>query len=349
MQVMTGGVSTNRYRLISVLFAGSTLLYLASGAWNIVQTPILGVMFCPGYEVCRIYPASPAEAAGFHLGDKIRKVEGRPVEEAGPIGRGKSEAGDVRIYQLDRAGELIEVAVTLSPPSARSIYLRLGPSLIGLVFLCSGLYVFLRRPAHTSGVFYAFCLAVCWLLAGPPHLTGSFTRFLAGFMEIMAGFASASLLFYLFLIFPRPKRIIRAHPKLIRLLFVVSTFAAAILALELALTFVMDLTVPERVLVFLNYLAGSLITGYFILAAISFLHGYFTAYSAATKRFMRIILLGFLLGMAPVAVYSVLFAINPHLERPLEEHVFLFASLVPLGLGYSVLRLPVEQNPSANG
>jgi hypothetical protein len=169
---------------------------------------------------------------------------------------------------------------------------------------------------------------------------------LADFVEIVAGFASASLLFYLFLIFPRPKSIIRNHPNRVRFLFVVPALAAAILVLELVLTLVMDLTVQQRVLVFLNYLAGSFIIGYFILAAISFLHGYFTAYSTRTKRYMRLILLGSLLGIAPVAIYSVLFAIDPRLERPLEQHVVLFTSLIPLSLGYSILHLTAEEKPS---
>ena len=335
---MAGETNKSDIKWPAGVLAAIALSYIALGVWNILTTPILGVMFCPGYEICRVYPESPAAKAGIDLGDKIVSVDGNPIRDAGPLGRGEARAGDIRTYEIERQGEVIKVEVTLEGPRPRSVYLRLGPTIVGLFFVLSGLYVFVKRPAPLSKTYFLLCLAIGWMLSNPPRATGTAARFISGAVEIAAWFACAALLVYFFWIFPRPKRLIRNNPKLIGLLFGVAGLAGAALIMALAFSLLLGLEVPHRFLVLLDYSTGFVIIGCFGLAAGSFIHGYFTTPPGPVKRNLRWVLVASFIGLLPVVTYSVLFAINPHLELPLEGEGVLFVLLIPIALGFSVFR-----------
>ena len=342
---MAGGTDYSKFKRIAVVLAAVVLSYVSLGIWNILTTPILGVMFCPGYEICRVYPGSPAAEAGIMLGDKILAVDGTSVRDVGPLGMGAARPGDVRVYEIERHGEVIEVKVSLDRPQPRSMYLRSGPTIVGLFFIISGLYVFFNRPAQISKTYFLLCLAVGWMLSNPPRATGPTARFLSGALEITAWLACAALLVYFFWIFPRPKRLIHQNPKLIGLLFGVAGLAGSALILALASTLLLGFDLPHKFLVLLDYFTGVVIIGCFGLAAGSFIHGYFTTPHGPVKRNLRLVLAASFLGMLPVIAYSVMFAINPHLKLPLEGHVVLLVLLIPITLGYGVFhRLSEKAN-----
>lgn len=344
---MVGVTDKSKYKkLASILFV-IALFYVAMGIWNILTTPILGVMFCPGYEICRVFPGSPAEDAGMLIGDKLLTVDGTSIREVGPLGLGAARPGDVRVYEIERLGELREVKVTLERPQPRSTYLRLRPTIVGLFFIISGFYIAVLRPARLSRTYFLFCLSVGWMLSNPPRATAAFARFFSGALEITAWFACAALLVYFFWIFPRPKRLIHNNPTLIGLLFGIAGFAGGALVLALASTLLLGFEVPHKLLVLLDYSTGVVIIGYFGLAASGFIHGYFTTPPGPVKRNLRLVLLAFCLGLLPVVAYSVVFAIDPQLELPLEGHVILFVLLIPMALGYSVFHHLSDRTTSA--
>ena len=106
----------------------------------------------------RVEAGGPGTRAGVKVGDQLTAIDGHEV---------KSAAG--RSHQLYRVGawskatyslvrQSVPVDVVLIPvPADRSQYDWLR--LIGLIYLCIGLYVLLRRwTAPSSTHFYIFCL-----------------------------------------------------------------------------------------------------------------------------------------------------------------------------------------------
>jgi hypothetical protein len=129
-------------------------------------------------------------------------------------------------------------------------------------------------------------------------------------------------------------------------LFGVGAVSGITLVLALASTLLAGIDLPHKFLILLDYSTGVVIIGCFCLAAGSFIHGYFTTPAGKVKRNLRLVLVAAFLGVLPVVAYSFMFAINPHLELPLEGHVVLFVLLIPIALGYSIFNHSSENTAS---
>jgi hypothetical protein len=46
IHLMNGGANYSKFKRFAVVLAAIAFLYVALGIWNILTTPILGVMFC---------------------------------------------------------------------------------------------------------------------------------------------------------------------------------------------------------------------------------------------------------------------------------------------------------------
>lgn len=77
----------------------------------------------PGAEVVRVRPETAAEAAGFQVGDRILKVNGRPLDS--PVAfetfYGRLRGGDTAEFEIQRQGETLTKKVTL-PDMPRETY-----------------------------------------------------------------------------------------------------------------------------------------------------------------------------------------------------------------------------------
>ena len=71
----------------------------------------------PGAEVVRVRPETAAEAAGFQVGDRILKVNGRPLDN--PVAfetvYGRLRGGDTAEFEIQRQSETLTKKVTLPP------------------------------------------------------------------------------------------------------------------------------------------------------------------------------------------------------------------------------------------
>src|SRR5688500_7237406 len=71
----------------------------------------------PGAEVVRVRPETAAEAAGLQVGDRILKVNGRPLDN--PVAfetvYGRLRGGDTAEFEIQRQSETLTKKVTLPP------------------------------------------------------------------------------------------------------------------------------------------------------------------------------------------------------------------------------------------
>lgn len=332
-----------RLGLAAVLLA---LVYAGWGAMDAVRTPLLGVMVSPGFEICRVFTDTAAEAAGFRVGDRLLTVDADPVERS-ILGQPRARIGDSRIYRVERSGEELAIPVAFERPPAKAVYLRLGTSIVGLFFLLAGFYVLARRSGPLSTGFFVLCLSMGMVLFYPPHVDNAALKFLLEAAEIVMWFTMASAFLYFFLHFPRPKPLVERNPKLIVAFTSFAALAAALVVIEAGLLIFTDLPLSRSVFAALNSLSKLVVVGYVLVGLVTFAHTYWRTRATRGKRYLRITLLGALIGILPVAVYSLIFTVNPYSVLPLEEYIILFTILIPLTAGYSVLRLSAPDSPVA--
>jgi two-component system NtrC family sensor kinase len=152
----------------------------------------------------RVLGAAPgAEAAGVRPGDRLVALDGEPIERAMLSGRHRFAPGRADRYRFERRDGTTFEAV-LRPTDPRSLetplrlFARLAFSLIGLIYLATGLIVWRLRPDRAETWALAlFCSTMGMALFLPPY-PGGLTWILYWFNLPLVGATT----FHLFTTYP---------------------------------------------------------------------------------------------------------------------------------------------------
>ena len=112
-----------------------------------------------GVEAVRVPPASPGGKAGLHDGDRLKLINGVPVQKATDVTKVLVNLGSWKkaAYYLSRGGVDIDANVIVGEvPFERAWFYE---DAVGGAYLLIGLFVYYRRgSAHKAQHFYILCL-----------------------------------------------------------------------------------------------------------------------------------------------------------------------------------------------
>ncbi len=111
------------------LVAGSAMNFLLAFVLMVLVVGFQGISQSNLY-ITDVVPGSPAQAAGWEMGDRVVEVAGIPVDSSADVGdRAREFAGKPMSVVVDRGGNLIETSVTprANPPAGE------GPTGVGIL------------------------------------------------------------------------------------------------------------------------------------------------------------------------------------------------------------------------
>lgn len=190
-----------------------------------------------------VIAGGPASRQGVGVGDRVRAVDGIPIERVGEVAAHlqKLDPGASVRFDLESAGRLR--TVTLTPEIAlgwtQNILSQASSAITALIFLLVGVFVIFRR----LGDFRALLLFIVCAMAATaflyyPMIGLAFANtygiqhesFFSPGMGLMLGLVVLSglllsmTLLHLTLVFPRTLRQVEAHPRVIRWIYLLAPF-----------------------------------------------------------------------------------------------------------------------------
>src|ERR1051326_5162085 len=165
-----------------------------------------------GVEALWVKAGGPGANAGIHVGDRVLKIEGVPVEKSEDVTKVLVRIGSWNKAQYHvevRGVELDATVVVGQQPLDRAVLYQYT---VGAAYLLIGLFVYFRRgSAHKAQHFYLLCLAsfvsFCF------HYTGRLDNFdkIIYFGNVAAGLLAPTMFLHFCLSFPEPRHWIQSR------------------------------------------------------------------------------------------------------------------------------------------
>ena len=352
--------------VLAAVFASAVVLYSALWMYSIRwQSGVeLGLDFnyigALHAELVRsVEPGGPAAKAGLRPGDRITAINGHPIEDRHMIFDvwSRQKPGNAVNLTVIRPEESSPVILTASFRARRSasreagLTERLGQEILNtypLVFLIVGLPVLFLRLEDRNAWLLALMFA-CFTAAPPfPNLFAGLDpplRIFATSYRALFGSLLGAIFYCFFALFPARSFLDRHLPWLKWLgLAIGITFALPGLMLGISrapavVEHLIGRHSSHVVRLFYNY-------GFTALGLVALVGNAFTAPTPEARRKIRVILLGTLVGVVPIAMQTALgdlFHLHPPLALAITVVLLLF--LFPLSFAYAVLRHRVLEVP----
>ncbi len=291
-------------------------------------------------SVATVRPGGPADRAGLRAGDRILAINDVPITRFDALIRmtARIEVGDVVRYRIAREGAEREVSLTMGPIPVESRFQKTTLAATGLAFLAVGILVAWRRADAMAMVFYSLTLVFAFLFAPVPIHPSLAWNVEITILYVLAYLLLPALFLHFFLIFPYRRKIVAAHPRLVRSLYASSLVLFAIGAsLQVFFLAGQRHTLLPAIDAFTG-LTGLLIMLGFLLGIGSFVTSYIRTPAGPVRRRLKGVLWGTLLGILPMVVGSLASMIAPSATLPGARYYHLSLFLVPLSFGYAIVR-----------
>lgn len=324
-------------------FAGALLSLVTAAAMmyratRLSSEPYLG-MSEREVVVALVTPHGPADRAGLIEGDRIRSIEGIPVERlVNPSAVLRLHGPDrpVRL-EIERAGKTLPVALSPERLPLGVFVWKLAHAGVALATLLVGTLVLLRKAGRLTLVFFGICLALATLLFRPAVLPGQFGLTLDAVGAQVLSALLPGLLLHFFLLFPYERAALQRHPAVHVLPYLPG----------LALLVLDRLNGPVQSGLGLDGeqfgAAVDTIGGFYALAAligsvILFAQAYRQSPLPTIRQKLRVTLGGTLLGLLPLLLVLTLHTVRPDLNVPGDQAATLMVFFLPASFGYAILR-----------
>jgi len=333
-----------RVRLGAAVLALATLAAIVFGIINFQQrsmftAPDDGVSWIAGQSgviAWHVSPNSPAANAGLRTDDRILAINDVPIHEPIDVTKRLWRIGlwSIAHYRIERGGKQFEAQLVIQP-AARPASIENYLSVVGMLYLFIGLFIFARRWNATRAVhFYIFCL-VSFVLYSFQY-TGKLTAFdwEIYWAAIVARLLQPALLLHFALVFPERRPVSKGHGAILGAIYGVP----GILLLVRVLVGLRELgflpSIDARNT--LDRLDLACLGIYFLLAALVFVMSYRRASSGILRQQLKWVTGGALAGIVPfLLLYIVPFFLGvvprPWMNFPvdlLSFQPFYFVSLV---------------------
>lgn len=311
------------------------------GLWGLVD---LGNSPNGGFDsensvVFGVRPDGPADRAGLREGDRILTMGGIPPGDLGTLRRQpRTEIGGTRLLVVERTDETTGVTtaenieITYSRPPTREWTFDIVAGVVGLVFLLSGMLVFLKGPSTPSLLFAIVGFGFAGILLpspyiGSPGLQGLMSNVL--FVAFLTAFAS---LLHLLLVFPKRKRVM--EKKNAGKLVYLPVAAYALLGI---IIFTWELPV-DRFRTALLVVLGLIFVGYLVLSIVALIHSFVTAApQERAEEGLNFMLAGVLIGILPLTLMMVT-SMFVEIDFPGSDFIFLTLLGFPISFGLAILK-----------
>jgi two-component system, NtrC family, sensor kinase len=335
-----------RVRLGAAVLALATLAAIVFGVINFQQramftAPDDGVSWMErqsGVVAWHVAPNSPGANAGLRAGDQVLAINDAPVHASIDVTKRLWRVGlwSIAHYRIQRAGKEFEAQLVIQPaarPSSIENYL----SVVGVLYLFIGLFIFARRWNATRAVhFYIFCL-VSFVLYSFQY-TGKLTAFdweiyWAG---IVARLLQPALLLHFAMVFPERRPISKGHGAILGAIYGVPgiLLLVRILVGLRELGFMPSIEARNT----LDRLDLACLGIYFLLAALVFVFSYRRASSGILRQQLKWVTGGALAGIVPFLLLYIVpffFGVVPRSWMNLST---ISLVLIPLSFGYAIIR-----------
>ncbi len=279
-------------------------------------------------------------AHGFVAGDIVRAIDGRFVPTMGVLEfcTDGYSIGDSATLTIDRGGASIARTVVLAPFYSHG-YIALTAA-VGLFLLALGIFVLVRRPHDPPArIFHATMDAAFLTVVAswgrysyfPPLVT-----FLLTLAICLAYTTTATLLFQFTFAFPAPKwRRARLAPALLHAAAVLVGLAAALVRFTAA--FLPELRMARLAEAAVGGVQWTFVAG-MVLSVASFIHSYFADRDDASRRKLRWVAAGFLVGPGAIVALYFLPQLLFHTSIIGEDVMVVFVGLAAAAFATAIVR-----------
>ena len=344
---MSAPINDNlRVRVGAAVLALATLAAIVFGIINFQQrtqftSPDDGVSWIEKQSeviAWHVSPNSPAANAGLRADDRILAINDVPVLSPIDVTKRLWRIGlwSIAHYQIERAGKQFEVQLVIQP-AARPASLENYLTVVGVLYLFIGLFIFARRWNATRAVhFYIFCL-VSFVLYSFQY-TGKLTPFdwEIYWAAIVARLLQPALLLHFALVFPERRPVSKGHGVIVGAIYGVP----GILLLVRLLVGLRELGFMPSIQArnTLDKFDLACLGVYFLLAAFVFVMSYRRASSGILRQQLKWVTGGALAGIVPfLLIYIVPFFFGV-IPRPWMNFSTISLVLIPLSFGYAIIR-----------
>ncbi len=344
---MSAPINDNlRVRLGAAVLALATLAAIVFGIINFQQRAMFtppddGVSWMEKQSAVvawNVSPNSPAANAGLRADDRVLAINDSPIHSPIDVTKRLWRIGlwSIAHYTIERGGKQFEAQLVIQPaarPSSIENYL----SVVGVLYLFIGLFIFWRRWNATRAVhFYIFCL-VSFVLYSFQY-TGKLTAFdwEIYWAATVARLLQPALLLHFALVFPDRRPVSKGHGAILGAIYGVPAillFVRVMVSLR-ELGFMPSIDARNT----LDRLDLACLGIYFLLAALVFVTSYRRASSGILRQQLKWVTGGALAGIVPfLLLYIVPFFLGV-VPRPWMNFSTVSLVLIPLSFGYAIIR-----------
>lgn len=307
------------------------LIIATLGLIDLENIPYSGFTAIGATNITQVQADSPAEQAGFLVGDRIVNSDGIDTENRHALFRQPRAAiGETRHYEVEREGaeQPIKLSMTFTalPPVLEA--LSFGAALIGLAFLICGVGAYLRFPDATNRLLAFLGVAAMTTFIALPYIPQPDLRLAAVLLPLISSTLMPALLLHYLLRFPRRRRFLD-RPISRWLIY----GPVAVVGLVGAVT----LLIRPELLAVARGIATVVPLLHLLFAVGVLIHSYAKADREARAGYgLNALLIGFVLGLAPLLVAAFVPSV------PGGQFYFLTSILIPLSLAYTAFKTGAE-------
>lgn len=324
-----------KYKTALIVVAALIALLEIPGALDIRNRTYSGYWTDPNNTIIRVFPNSPAEQAGFLLEDRIISSGGIDLKDSKALARRpRAEIGEVRAYVVERRGQNLTLDLTFSGLPAREVALSFAFTIIGFCFLVFGLYAYWKVQNQSTTLLALVGLCFGLAFVDTPYLSSYALR--AGFTAVavtLEVFGFAFLLHFM-MVFPKAKAFLAKKNARLWLYG-----PAAVVALLSLFLIIFQPEATSTLNTSFNIIFGLFVAGYLGLALVAMVHTYVKATpDERAANGLNLMLLGTVVGLAPVIISAIVGVIAPKLVLPGAEFYVLTMALIPIALAQATLK-----------
>ena len=324
-----------KYKRLLIILTVLVALMEIPGALDISNKTYDGFSTTRDNIVREIDSGSPAEQAGFQVGDLIKNNGGISPQDTKKLNRRpRAEIGDTRTYIVQRNNESVNLDITFSGLPTESIFQRYMRGIIGLAFLFFCLRAYLKVQTKSTTLLSVVGLCMGFLFINHPHIASYELRMIFEVIFPFAIFGGMSTLLYFMMVFPTPKAVLE-RSNVLNLLYA----PAVVISLMVLCTHFLQPDSTSGLSRTLDLLFPLIIVGYMGCSVIAMAHSYRIASSSEKKSYgLNFMLVGTVLAFSPFVITIVVRMIEPMAIFPGGDFYMLTFMLLPLSFSLATVK-----------
>lgn len=324
-----------KYKTAFIVVAALIALLEIPGALDIRNKPYSGYWTDPNNTVIRVFPNSPAQQAGFLLGDRIISSGGIDMKDSKALARQpRAKIGESRAYVVERDGQNLNLDLTFSGLPARDVVLSFARAIIGFCFLIFGLYAYWRVQNQSTTLLALVGLCFGLTFVNKPYISSYALSAIFGAVTLVPFVFGFAFLLHFMMAFPKAKAFLSKKNAMLWLYG-----PAALVALLSLFLIVFEPEATSALETVLDIIGGLFVAGYLGLAVVAMVHSYVkaTLHERAANG-LNLMLLGTVIGLAPRVISALIGVIAPKVVLPGVEFYALTMVLIPFALAQAALK-----------